>query len=319
VLFFVNKYDFRHRYYEKREMSTMTEETSDQRQSPAIAALLRGSMLRGPSSIDLGWDGFAIERHSVGAGERPEKYSDHHFMLLWDVHSCHGERADSNGRFVTYRRGPGVFSLFTAGIIRPVRVFTGMEVIASAFSPSLVNHIQEELDRRPTELHDQYDFRDDGLRSLVSLLLTESEARGPCGRLYADSLTHALAARFIQLGQAVSRSEGATKCKLPGNVLRRVLERMNAEYSTDLSLIALAAESGYSRGYFLRLFRAATERTPYQYLLDLRMEKAVQLLRGRSASLVEVAAACGFKSHAAFTKVFRSKFGVVPSQYRRSL
>jgi AraC family transcriptional regulator len=214
---------------------------------------------------------------------------------------------------------PGALSIFGAGIIPALRAFTAIEVIMGAFSPSLVHHIQEELDRRPVEvLRDKYNFRDDGLRSLMSLLLTESEAGGSYGRLYADSLTQALTTRFVHLGQAVNRPERASKSKLPGNVLRRVLERMNAEYSTDLGLVALAAESGYSRTHFLRLFRAATEQTPYQYLLDLRMEKAVQMLKKRRVSLIEVAVACGFSSHAAFTKVFRSKFGVAPSQYRRN-
>lgn len=90
----------------------------------------RGSTLRGPSSIGLGWNGFAIERHSIAEDEKPEQCSDHHFIALWELRSCHGERAiDPNDRFIPYRRRPGVVSLFAAGIIPAVRNFTRMDVI----------------------------------------------------------------------------------------------------------------------------------------------------------------------------------------------
>jgi AraC family transcriptional regulator len=305
-------------------MSAITEQPTARqarefRKSSEIEKFVRGSRLRGPSSIQLGWNGFAIERHSVPEGERPEKSSDHHFIALWEAHSCHGERA-ANGRFIPFSRRPGAVSLFTAGVIGAVRNLSKMEVIVGALSPSLVNGIELELDRRPIEpLHEKLNFQDAGLRMLMSLLITESEAGGPFGRLYADSLAHALANRFVQLGRAITPAERSVKFGLPGHLLRRVLERMNSEFSRDLSLATLAAESGYSRSHFLRMFRDATAQTPHQYLLSLRLENAVRMMKERSKPLIDIAVACGFSSHTQFTKAFRSKFGVLPSRYRRDL
>lgn len=296
------------------------EQDKDYRRNWEIDKVLGSSSLRGPSRIDLGWNDFAIERHSVEEGERAEEFSDHHFVVLWDVHSCHGERADPNGRFIPYSKRPGAASLFPAGTIPALRKLTKMEVIIGVANPSLVNRIEEELDRRPVEpLNEKANFRDAGLRMLMSLLITESEAGGPCGRLYADSLVNALATRFVQLGRAIKPQEKSTKSGLPGHRLRRVLERMNSEFSTDLGLETLAAESGYSRAHFLRMFRAATAYTPHQYLLNLRLENAVRMMKERSTPLIDIAVACGFSSHTYFTKAFRSKFGVLPSDYRRSL
>ena len=292
----------------------------DYRRSVEIDKFVRGSTLRGPSSIDLGWNGFVIERHSLPEGERPAKSSDHHFIALWDTHSCHGERADPKGRFIPFTRRPGAVSLFTAGIIGAVRNLTKMEVIVGALNPSLISEIEQELDRHPTKpLHEKLNFQDAGLRMLMSRLTTESEAGGPFGQLYADSLIHALAGRFVQLGRAIRAPDKSVKPGLPGHILRRVLERMNSEFSTDLRLTTLAAESGYSRAHFLRMFQAAKGQTPHQYLLSLRLANAVRLMKERSTPLIDVAVACGFSSHTYFTKVFRSKFGVLPSQYRRSL
>jgi AraC family transcriptional regulator len=309
----------------EREMSAITgqpttRQAEEYRKSSEIEKFVRGSRLRGPSSIDLGWNGFAIERHYLPEGERPEKSSDHHFIALWEAHSCHGERADPNGRFIPFSRRPGAVSLFTAGVIGAVRNLTKMEVIVGALSPSLVNGIEQELDRHPIEpLHEKLNFQDAGLRMLLSLLITESEAGGPFGRLYADSLVHALATRFVQLGRAIKPPERSSRFGLPGHLLRRVLERMNSEFSSDLSLATLAAESGYSRAHFLRMFRDATGQTPHRYLLSLRLENAVRMMKERSTPLIDIAVACGFSSHTQFTKAFRSKFGVLPSLHRRDL
>ena len=119
----------------EKEMHVTTEQAievqpQNYRKSSEIEKFVRGSTLRGPSSIGLGWNGFAIERHSVGEGERPEECSDQHFIVLWDVHSCHGERATGpNGRLIPFARRPGAASLFTAGIIPAVRNSTKMEII----------------------------------------------------------------------------------------------------------------------------------------------------------------------------------------------
>jgi AraC family transcriptional regulator len=94
---------------------------------------------------------------------------------------------------------------------------------------------------------------------------------------------------------------------------------MKHSFETDLSLDSLAAESGYSRAHFLRMFRAAIRQTPHQYLVSLRLERAIQMMKERSRPLIDIAIACGFSSHAHFTNVFRSKFGMLPSQYRREL
>jgi AraC family transcriptional regulator len=301
------------------EQHTQTADFIDYRGHSEIGKVLRRSILRGPSSVDLGWDGFAIERQRVNASERPETVTDHLIIVLWDVHLCHGEREGSDGRFIPCSRRPGSASLYT-GIIPKARNFTTMELIIGAVSPSLLNGIEEALDRRPIgPLKEKLNFQDAGLRMLMSLLITESEAGGPSGRLYADSLVNALATKVVQLGRAIKPQEQSVKSGLPDHLLRRVLERMNSEFSTDLGLATLAAESGYSRAHFLRMFRAATTQTPHKYLLNLRLENAVRMMKERSTPLVDIAVACGFSSHTHFTKAFRSRFGVLPSQYRRTL
>ena len=101
--------------------------------------------------------------------------------------------------------------------------------------------------------------------------------------------------------------------------LRRVVERMRADLATNLDLKTLAAESGYSRNQFLRMFRTATESTPHQFFLQLRVEKARSLMKNKSLRIIDIAASCGFGSQAHFSRVFRQIVGVTPRHYRREI
>jgi AraC family transcriptional regulator len=94
---------------------------------------------------------------------------------------------------------------------------------------------------------------------------------------------------------------------------------MRADLATNLDLKTLAAESGYSRNQFLRMFRTATESTPHQFFLQLRVEKAQSLMKNKSLRIIDITASCGFASQAHFSRVFRQIVGVTPMQYRRDI
>ena len=53
--------------------------------------------------------------------------------------------------------------------------------------------------------------------------------------------------------------------------------------------------------------------------MRLRLDRAKQLMRNRSLTLLEIALECGFASHAHLSYAFRQRFGLVPSQFRRDL
>ena len=105
---------------------------------------------------------------------------------------------------------------------------------------------------------------------------------------------------------------------LPQAVLRHIKKYMEENLQDNLSLDELARETNYSRGHFLRMFRAATGKTPHQYLTECRIERAKSmLLEARKVSLIDVAARCGFSSQSHLTRVFRKQIGVTPSVFKR--
>jgi AraC family transcriptional regulator len=277
-------------------------------------ALLRGPSSRGVSSQGLNWEGFVIERHSVEPDERPESISEGYILGLW-CNTVIGEHPNGRGGHIPYTKHPGTITFAPPGIVPAVRQRNRFEIILCALEPAFVSCVEDELNQPPTtRLPYQRGFHDATLRQLMRLLEAEAGQGGPSGRLYADHLAHALVMRFLlQRGNA---SPAASP--LPRHLLQRVLERMH-DLVADLDLQTLAAESGYSRSHFLRTFEAATGLTPHRYLLQLRLERAQELIRKGSTSLIDIAALCGFSSHAHMSRVFRQLLGVTPSQYRRNL
>ena len=79
-------------------------------ESKEIRALLNKSMLSRPSSAELGWKNFAIERRTSLPSEKPEVTLQHHFLILWDVHVAEGEIAYRGGRFLPYKKYPNTIT-----------------------------------------------------------------------------------------------------------------------------------------------------------------------------------------------------------------
>lgn len=290
-------------------------------QSAEISALLGDVTFAGPSSVSLGWEEVAVERRAVQPVELSELPIHQHFLLLWgDPSPAVGEAESKPGTFVPYKKLPNTITTCLPGIRPAIRSSNEHKVVACAISQRFLDQVETELDKRPSgSLHQLYGTDDFILRNLMLLLAKEMEAGGPSGRVYAESLSIALATRLLFAGRSLGQPRVPKMSRLPRQILRRVLDRMEAEPDSHLTLTLLATESGYSRTHFYRMFKAATGQTPHGYLLELRLKKAESLLADRLFSLIDIALACGFSSHAHFSTAFRTRYGVSPSVYRRNL
>ena len=84
---------------------------------------------------------------------------------------------------------------------------------------------------------------------------------------------------------------------------------------TDLSVPAIAKEINISEVYLRKLFCANMHMSPKQYILDLRIKKAKQLLLDTPYSITTIAEECGFTSLYHFCRVFKQRTGITPTQY----
>jgi len=267
------------------------------------------------ASTDAIASGIAIELYRGAQGDRAENTSDKHILTIGTKHpsrfDCHR---------VSYIKHPGSLSLIPAGMCPGMRAETEFDLVVCALDSALVSSLDSELERRPEgELRLQANIKDPATQQLMTLLIADANEGYTTERLYTESLTHALAVRMLFLGRSTRpQTNNRGTYGLPRHVLRRVIERMRS-FDSDLSLQALANESGYSRVHFVRMFRAATGYSPHNYLLNLRLERARELLKNPSLSLIDIALDCGFSSHSHMSRLFHKSVGVTPSDYRRSL
>ncbi|WP_243700732.1 GlxA family transcriptional regulator [Paralcaligenes ureilyticus] len=98
--------------------------------------------------------------------------------------------------------------------------------------------------------------------------------------------------------------------------LVEVASLMEANIEEPLSLGELAELSHSSQRQIQRMFRENLGVTPTQYYLNLRLQRARELLTQTGLSVMNITVACGFQSACHFSKTYRKLFGVTPSSER---
>ncbi len=101
--------------------------------------------------------------------------------------------------------------------------------------------------------------------------------------------------------------------------INKVIDFLKSAYNYDFSLQQLSSIANLSPYHFLRIFKAETGKTPYNYLMDIKIENCKELLKGDQYSITEIALACGFNSPSHFSSVFKKRVGVTPSAYKEMI
>ena len=101
--------------------------------------------------------------------------------------------------------------------------------------------------------------------------------------------------------------------------LRNVLSYINENFKRNLTTNELAAICHMHPTHFIRAFKLKMAQTPHQYVMDIRMGYARQLLDESELSIVEISEEIGFYDIAHFSKVFKRHFSMSPSEYRKTL
>jgi len=87
-------------------------------------------------------------------------------------------------------------------------------------------------------------------------------------------------------------------------------------YHHPLNLDQISQKACFSRYHFLRLFRQAFNKTPHQYLIERRIEKAKELLTADELRVTDVCFEVGFQSLGSFSSLFHKCVGHAPNTYR---
>jgi len=97
---------------------------------------------------------------------------------------------------------------------------------------------------------------------------------------------------------------------------REVLAELDGPQPT---IEALAREIGISPAHFIRQFEALFGVTPHQYRIQVRLDRAKQLLAVQRRAVTAVCMDVGFSSLGSFSTLFSRRFGETPTAYRRRI
>jgi transcriptional regulator GlxA family with amidase domain len=99
------------------------------------------------------------------------------------------------------------------------------------------------------------------------------------------------------------------------NPVSAVLEYMRAHLSEPLTVADLADLVSLSPSAFAHLFRDITGRSPYQFLKEMRLDRARELLVDGNFTVARISKEVGYASVSHFISEFRGRFGVTPRAY----
>ena len=137
---------------------------------------------------------------------------------------------------------------------------------------------------------------------------TLSDGEGVIGVL----LEHLFTEQYLSVHAGAGQN-----ARLDADILE-VVAYMRAHLSKKLDMDALAARVYLSHTGLIWKFKRQTGKTPLQYLIEMRMELAKELLLTGSLSVTEIAERCGYPNAYSFTNAFHHHTGKSPTAFRKS-
>ncbi|KAE9631826.1 GlxA family transcriptional regulator [Parasedimentitalea maritima] len=139
------------------------------------------------------------------------------------------------------------------------------------------------------------------------------------GEDLANAVADQLIYSSIRTDQDTQRLSVPTRIGVRHPKLSTVIQMMEANIEEPISPSTLARDVGMSTRQLERLFRRYLNRSPKRYYMELRLQKARNLLMQTDMSVINVALACGFASPSHFSKCYRAHYDTTPYRERGSL
>ena len=150
---------------------------------------------------------------------------------------------------------------------------------------------------------------------IASLLTNLSEQAGFASIIELMSILNVLANAegTKSLSNAAPELEGS---KTQGNRIAKVIDHMHAHYSLPVTLLEVSQLAGMPETSFSRFFKHHTGSTFIDSLHEIRLGHVCQLLVDTTMAIADIAYKCGFSNMANFNRIFKSKKGCTPKEFR---
>jgi AraC family transcriptional regulator len=262
------------------------------------------------------WGPLAVTEVHATPGLYPGQVMPEHrviFYLTPDVPTdC---RCEGVGQFRV--QTPYDFDLVPGGASGSWEDHAPCDMLSVRLSPGLLSSTAEALGLPGghAELAPKIGARDPLIEHVVRALMAELQAPAPAGRIYADSLATALTTRLLQSFGPVGVAGRQTLSKPQ---IRRIVEFVEVNLDSELTLDQLAEVAGMSVPHLTTLFRRTMGQSVHGYVMERRVQRARSLLLAHTMTIAEVALETGFAHQSHLARWMRRLLGVTPSEILRA-
>ena len=160
-------------------------------------------------------------------------------------------------------------------------------------------------------------FLNSDLSNMISTFINESIIKQSGYEFILQSLNIQIVVSLLREGKHNITGSISDKKYLDKKLVKTVKEYFMEHYNENFTLRDIAKIVNYSTYHFIRIFKSNTGKTPFEYLLDIKVDKAKEMLVHTDRSVTDICYYCGFNNRTHFSTLFKNKVGVSPSQYRK--
>lgn len=163
-------------------------------------------------------------------------------------------------------------------------------------------------------------FSSEQIKLLMQYFINEDRVKQTGYKFVLESLSSQISVNLLRSAKYSSARRTQEKKLSDSKSMHRVIEFLRENYcSNDYSSEEIAKLANLSTYHFIRAFKQYTGKTPYEYLMDVKIEKAMEMLKNNNFSITEVCFSSGFTNPSHFSTVFKKRIGITPTEFRSQL
>lgn len=224
-----------------------------------------------------------------------------------------------NRRRERYEVGPGDISLQPACTASHWSWPNPIDVLHLYFEPRYLHDLVQEATGKPCTLHMRHGLclRDEALFELATQLVQELESAALGVQRGVQAIGTRIALHMLRGYFDIGESP-VMAAPLSPTQLSELTEWIDAHLAEDLRVERLAELLHLSVTHFSRTFGASVGISPHEYVRELRLRRAHDLLLSSNEPVSEIAGLTGFADQSHLTRWFKQRFGESPGSFRRS-
>jgi AraC family transcriptional regulator len=275
------------------------------------------------SSVSTRWNDVLLEQHRLPSSELADLSYKRHVVVINLGRSSTWE-FKKEGRFRRFFKPRGAISFFPSHQPFSGRLKVERGVLANvlflALDPVFVRRVAEglEFDADCIELIEQRRSSDPTLHHIAMALRAGVQTGAALDCIYGEALSTALAVHLLREYGATVPGPKKQYGGLPREKLVRVVEYIQDQLATDLTVSRIAQAVYISPYHFTKLFKQSTGQTPHRYVVEARVRKAKELLSTGKFTISEAAYQVGFVDQSHLTRHFKRVFGLPPKRLLES-